>query len=537
MGETPYSEVIGRRLRRFRAAATRRRGSAVRWVAGRRVLSGRTALLAAGLIAAGVLGLWLALDGGGFDGGSSARAGDPVVIFKNPQSANLWLCSKKAARCDGAGQSEVVINEEVANIPSGTHVGGFELLIYYAPDTVNVSVAEGPFLGSTGRHTACLQQQSENWLRFGCTSTGSGPWPGGSGILAYLTVKPNPDLVLRPTLGNGIVVPLIDSSSQSELTDEWGEPIPIEEVLNSTVLVRALEGDVNRDCRVNVIDEQSVSGRYGSSFGIWPYQPFFDLEPSVPDSDIDIKDLQFVYGRDGNTCEGPPPLVETPTPTATVTYTPTASGTATAVATATPVGTQTATPVSSQTPTPAPGTPTMTQTPAAFTVTPTSTAPSGTPTKTRTPTRTPRPGKHTRTPTPRTPSVTPTATVTPVSTATPTPPSEVVPAERTPGPGRAISPAEVTPGPAEGLPTAGDGASGGGGSRVLLAAAALAVAAWSVLAMVLAVEAAGASRAGEWGIKDRRRRARRFRGLGLDTGRWAADMILRKCGIFRERKR
>ncbi|MCH8850966.1 MAG: hypothetical protein IIC89_09090, partial [Chloroflexi bacterium] len=36
---------------------------------------------------------------------------------------------------------------------------------------------------------------------------------------------------------------------------------------------------------------------------------FFNLEPSKPqqDDDIDINDLQFVYGRFGSTCENPHP--------------------------------------------------------------------------------------------------------------------------------------------------------------------------------------------------------------------------------------
>jgi hypothetical protein len=63
------------------------------------------------------------------------------------------------------------------------------------------------------------------------------------------------------------------------------------------ILMRALEGDVNYDCRVNVIDEQSVSGRHGSHFGSLCYQVLYGLEPSTPDSDIDIEDLQFMFGR------------------------------------------------------------------------------------------------------------------------------------------------------------------------------------------------------------------------------------------------
>jgi hypothetical protein len=224
-----------------------------------------------------------------------------------------------------------MIDEKVANIPDGRHLGSFELRTYVSRDVVDLSVAEGPFLRSTGRDTQCSALEQESSLRFGCTSTGGDSGPSGSGILAYMTLRPQPGLVFRPTAKNGVFVNLPDSSPEAELADDMGNPIPLDAVRSARVLVRALEGDVNYDCKVNVIDEQSVSGRYGTTFGIWPYNVSFDLEPSVPDYDIDIKDLQFVYGRDGRTCEGetPPDPTETPTPAATATSTPTATPTPT----------------------------------------------------------------------------------------------------------------------------------------------------------------------------------------------------------------
>ncbi len=35
--------------------------------------------------------------------------------------------------------------------------------------------------------------------------------------------------------------------------------------------------------------------------------PWFDLEPALKDFDIDIKDLQKVFSRDGSTCQNPLP--------------------------------------------------------------------------------------------------------------------------------------------------------------------------------------------------------------------------------------
>ena len=57
---------------------------------------------------------------------------------------------------------------------------------------------------------------------------------------------------------------------------------------------------------------QNIAGRYGFGFGSLLYQIWYDLEPhqTGADGDIDIKDVQFVFGRAGSTCTTPiPPQV------------------------------------------------------------------------------------------------------------------------------------------------------------------------------------------------------------------------------------
>ena len=49
------------------------------------------------------------------------------------------------------------------------------------------------------------------------------------------------------------------------------------------------------------------SSRYGGFFSSLLYSKWYDLEPATPDLDIDIKDLQKVFGRDGSTCQHPNP--------------------------------------------------------------------------------------------------------------------------------------------------------------------------------------------------------------------------------------
>jgi hypothetical protein len=77
--------------------------------------------------------------------------------------------------------------------------------------------------------------------------------------------------------------------------------------------------DFNEDCVINILDEQAISFRYGASLGLLLYDQRYDLQPqgftyNYPppkdaygnemgdDWDIDIKDLQFAFGRDGRTC-------------------------------------------------------------------------------------------------------------------------------------------------------------------------------------------------------------------------------------------
>jgi len=61
--------------------------------------------------------------------------------------------------------------------------------------------------------------------------------------------------------------------------------------------------DFNGDDELDISDIQSISFRYGAFFGSWRYQTKFDLDPfPTIDYDIDIKDLQTLFGRAGSTC-------------------------------------------------------------------------------------------------------------------------------------------------------------------------------------------------------------------------------------------
>jgi hypothetical protein len=276
----------------------------------------------------------------------------PTVLLKNPATANVFI-----------GGEAIEVNEEVRDVPAGPGLGAFAFTILFNDLLIDVSVEEGPFLASTGRTTTCSQTPLENQLRFFCVSSGPGPGPTGSGVLAKLTIQPEPGLRIRPTANNGVLVLLDNLGAAAALADTQGSAIPIETIGDATVIVRALEGDVNLDCSVNIIDEQTVSYRFPTQFGSLWYDRWFDLEPVVVDEDIDIKDLQFVYGRDGSTCEEPVPLgspAPSPTPSWSATTTPSPTATPEATTSRTPTPTPTPTPTDTPTPT---STPTNTPTP------------------------------------------------------------------------------------------------------------------------------------------------------------------------------
>jgi hypothetical protein len=176
---------------------------------------------------------------------------------------------------------------------------------------------------------------NENFILFGCVSKDPDgaepitPGPiGASDVVATIHISPEPDLVHRLTPGqkNGVLRTILDENC--EVADVFGDPlgsgqydefnreIPLIGIVTGglveicddlTVTTRILEGDLNLDCVVDLEDDQQIAFRYGAFFGNLLYDPWFDLEPSLKDFDVDIKDLQKVFGRNGSTCADPIP--------------------------------------------------------------------------------------------------------------------------------------------------------------------------------------------------------------------------------------
>ncbi|MGD0766239.1 MAG: hypothetical protein ABR978_08035, partial [Dehalococcoidia bacterium] len=169
---------------------------------------------------------------------------------------------------------------------------------------------------------------SENSILEGCTTknpTNNGtpiativPGPNnGSGLVERIFVVPQlSDLIyrsdFRPTKDNGIVTDIVDDNC--EVTDTLAEAIPgtlpgqLTPICSDAhVTIRMLECDLNLDCVVDVTDDQAEAFRYGSQLGMQSYDRWYDLEPALADDDIDIKDLQFCFGRNYSTCDNPIP--------------------------------------------------------------------------------------------------------------------------------------------------------------------------------------------------------------------------------------
>ena len=72
----------------------------------------------------------------------------------------------------------------------------------------------------------------------------------------------------------------------------------------ATIYARACSRyDFNGDAEIDVSDDQAEAGHYGHVVGDPEYNVNYDLHPSLtPDGDVDIQDLQRVFGWNGFTC-------------------------------------------------------------------------------------------------------------------------------------------------------------------------------------------------------------------------------------------
>jgi hypothetical protein len=225
---------------------------------------------------------------------------------------------------------ELVSN--AGNDPNG--VGAYEFQLKFNHKIFDIVIEDYPtpmqgpsWLSNEGTRAVDCSMTiiTENYILWGCVSSGPVPGQMDPGAAARISVYPEADMRLRLTPGqeNGVCSPLLDENC--ELADAYGDPLAlvagelepllpgvqpggtIEVCSDMMITVRILEGDVDLDCEVGLLDEQGMAFRYGATFGTLYYDPWYDLEPWNKDYDIDIKDLQKVWGRQGSTCDAPIP--------------------------------------------------------------------------------------------------------------------------------------------------------------------------------------------------------------------------------------
>ncbi|MDE3096931.1 MAG: DUF11 domain-containing protein [Chloroflexota bacterium] len=258
----------------------------------------------------------------------------PAVAWsKSPASTNDFLTT---------GTGAFTFDEIMTNQGDPNGLGGFAFDLHYDPTifsnpTVDTSPAAALFTAA-GRTLSCSMSILGNGIdHIACASTGPfgvGPSWIGPKVMAHVTMTPLEIVTeqVRPNKENGIVTAVKDTNTVvsntcgQPLNDGTIQPLPGQPecqgnplqgvgpggTLNDSMTVatiRRLEGDVTKDCSVDIADMQLEASKYGTSVGSLLYNVFYDVNSPLQhgDGEIDILDVQFVYGRMGSTCTTPIP--------------------------------------------------------------------------------------------------------------------------------------------------------------------------------------------------------------------------------------
>jgi hypothetical protein len=252
-------------------------------------------------------------------------------MMKSPGLQNVFLTQQGAKipppECL-AGTDAAVLEERLSSpIPAEPdpkdpqalrQVGAFEFEVYYDNKKVCVEIQPAGFWAASAQVICTIQDSVtkpalEGVARIGCVTVGKSEFPDTNTEegrhLATILVRPQPEVYsqAKPNQDNGVVVQI--ANVNCDLADLQGHAIALASCDDSDVTFRYLEGDVSPNCVVDAVDTQTVAFRWSVEKGSLIYMDFLNLEPSgaQADADIDINDLQFIYGRFGSTCDDPHP--------------------------------------------------------------------------------------------------------------------------------------------------------------------------------------------------------------------------------------
>ncbi len=200
-----------------------------------------------------------------------------TVVYFDPAQANAAL------------NNPLTIELDVANVAD---MGGFQLVITFDPAIVQVqNVTLGNFLSSTGRSVSPLGPTVDNTIgriSLGAFSFGSQAGPTGEGTLARITLMPQAQGSSALALSN---LSVTDSAGNAIAASTQDGQV--------TVAATALNGDVNGDCSVDIVDIMQVAGRWGATSADADYDEADDLDNN---GEIDIVDIMQVAGHWGDDC-------------------------------------------------------------------------------------------------------------------------------------------------------------------------------------------------------------------------------------------
>jgi hypothetical protein len=252
-------------------------------------------------------------------------------IQKLPPLSNLFLTNQPGPKIPPVncqtGTDDAIL-QEVVGLPIATldpkgsgeeqELAAFEFQVRYDEKLVCVNLEPGPAWVAAGASCLIFDKDVDQTAGISLMTcfTDKGSAPGDAGLhLANIIIKPQPELysMIRPNQENGVVAQVLNQDCN--LADAIGHGIPFFSCEDADVTIRYLEGDVDANCEVDVRDGQALAFRWNAELGNLLYNEFYDLMPSVDgsglplngDGKISVKDIQFVFGRMGSTCDTPNP--------------------------------------------------------------------------------------------------------------------------------------------------------------------------------------------------------------------------------------